>query len=114
MDSTRVAPPPRARGDGPRADGHLRMAWKIRWLVVVSLVALAGCGKNEAVEAAEDMADAVCKCKDIACAQQASEEGSAKLMKLAESTRGTEDDAKKILAASERAGNCIQKLASAE
>lgn len=79
-------------------------------MLAVALVALVGCGKNEAVKAAEDMADAVCECKDLACAQKASNEGSEKLMKLAESSRGTEDDAKKIMAAGERAADCIARL----
>jgi hypothetical protein len=79
-------------------------------MLALALVAVVGCGKNEAVVAAEDMADAVCKCKDLACAQQASSEGSERLMKLAESSRGTEDDAKKIMAAGQRAADCIERL----
>jgi len=75
-----------------------------------ALAAMAGCGKNEAVAAAEKMADAVCACNDFECAQKATNDGTEKLMKLAESTRGTEDDAKKIMAASERAAGCLQRF----
>lgn len=69
----------------------------------------AGCGKNEAVKAAEDMADAVCKCKDLKCAQDAATAGAEKLMKFA-NAKGTESDAKKIVAAGEKARKCIEKL----
>ena len=43
---------------------------------------LFGCGKNEAVVAAEEMATAVCACKDLACAQKVSTEQAEKLMKF--------------------------------
>jgi hypothetical protein len=79
--------------------------------VFVSLATLAAaCGENKAVTAARSMADAVCACKDIACAQKAASDGNAKLIDLASSTRGSEDDAKKILAESDRASKCIEAL----
>ena len=37
--------------------------------VVMALMFAVGCSKNKAVKAAEDMADAVCACKDAACAR---------------------------------------------
>jgi hypothetical protein len=77
-----------------------------------TLFLVGGCGKNEAVKAAEDMADEVCKCKDMACAQEATSKGTEKLMKFKD-TKGTEDDAKKILAAGEKMSECMQKLTTA-
>jgi hypothetical protein len=81
-------------------------------VVLGTLFLVGGCGKNEAVKAAEDMADEVCKCKDLACAQEATSKGTEKLMKLKD-TKGTEDDAKKILKAGEKMSECMSKLTTA-
>ena len=80
-------------------------------LFVGSMAAVGGCGENKAVIAAKQLADAVCSCSDLACAQKATADGDAKLMEVAATARGTEEDAKKILAESERATNCLQRLA---
>ena len=78
--------------------------------VSLSFVAVAACGENKAVTAAKSMADAVCACKDLACAQKALTDGNSKLMEVASTAKGTEDDANKILAESERASKCAQAL----
>jgi hypothetical protein len=81
-------------------------------LLVATLVTvgLAGCGKNKAVKAAEDMADEVCACKDAACAAEAAKKGGEVLMGMAKDATGTESDAKAIVAASNRMQECIKKL----
>jgi hypothetical protein len=77
----------------------------------VSLVTgAAACGENEAVKAAKSMANAVCACKDLACAQQALNDGTAKLMDVAATAKGTESDAKKIVDETERASKCVAAL----
>ncbi len=78
-------------------------------LSLSALVLAAGCGKNKAVKATEDMADAVCKCKDMACATEAVNKGTAELMKYKDE-KGTESDAKAIQAASEKMAKCMAKL----
>lgn len=77
-------------------------------------LAAAGCGENKAVKAAREMADAVCACKDVACAQKAASDGTDRLLKVAETARGTESDAKKIEAQTERSTKCLRALASAQ
>jgi hypothetical protein len=84
-----------------------------RKLVVAMLVTVglaAGCGKNKAVQAAEDMADEVCACKDAACAAAAAKKGQEALMGMMKDARGTESDAKALLAAGERMQECVKKL----
>ena len=75
----------------------------------VSIALVAGCGKNKAVKAAEDLADAVCACKDAACAATESKKGMDALMALANES-GTESDAKAITDAMERMQTCTAKL----
>ena len=67
---------------------------------------VAGCGQHEAVQATEDWADAVCRCKDAECAIRISQEGAEKLKKY-RNERGTEDEARAVMKASTRARKCI-------
>jgi hypothetical protein len=71
-----------------------------------------GCGQNEAVKITEDVADEVCKCNDLPCAQQAVAKASDKLTKLKDN-RGTDEEAARVKKASERMQECIRKLAPA-
>ena len=44
----------------------------MRWLTVSVLgFAVCACGKNNAVRYAEELADAVCRCADLACVEAA-------------------------------------------
>ncbi|MCB9548890.1 MAG: hypothetical protein H6706_24055 [Myxococcales bacterium] len=70
---------------------------------------LFGCGKNEAVVAAEQMAEAVCACKDMACAQKASQEQAEKLMKFKDK-KGTEADVEAIKKAGEKTAECLKNI----
>ena len=80
-------------------------------LSVVLVGALgAGCGTNKAVKAAEDMATAVCACKDSKCAMEAAKKGADELSKMA-NEKGTEADAKKIQTATEKMTKCMTDLA---
>ena len=72
---------------------------------------LFGCGKNEAVKATEDMAAAVCACKDLACAQKVSQEQAEKLMKMKDA-KGSQADADAIKKAGEKAADCMKKIAT--
>jgi hypothetical protein len=82
----------------------------MRGLVAACLVGgvacFAGCGQHEAVQATEDWADAVCRCKDAECAIRLSQEGAEKLKKY-RNERGTEDEARAVTKASMRARKCI-------
>ncbi len=80
--------------------------------LAVSSLLLVGCGKNEAVKAAEEWADAVCKCKDADCAMKASVEGNEKMQKFRDA-KGTKEDAEKIMAAGKKVQECLQKTMSA-
>ena len=73
---------------------------------------LAACGKNDAVRAAEEMADAVCVCKDLDCAREAHERGLAQAMKHAGS-RGSKADVEAIVAAGKRLEACRRELLKA-
>ena len=87
------------------------MTKTIRSIVLfVSLVTVAaGCSENKAVTAAKSMANAVCACKDLACAKKALEDGTTKLMAHA-SEKGTQSDADKIVAETARASKCVEAL----
>src|SRR5690349_887546 len=79
----------------------------MRGLAAACLVCcFAGCGQHEAVQATEDWADAVCRCKDAECAIRISQEGAEKLKKY-RNERGTEDEARAVMKASTRARKCI-------
>ncbi len=79
-----------------------------RFLVFAFLLGSA-CGKNDAVVAAEAMADAVCACADVACAQAAHRQGLTEVMKHKDS-RGTRADAEAIEAAGKRVQLCTAAL----
>ena len=72
-------------------------------------IAATGCSKNKAVQAAEDMAKAVCACQDAGCAKDAFEKGQAELMKYAHD-KGTQSDGEAIMAAMQKATDCISRL----
>lgn len=70
---------------------------------------LLGCGNQEAVDAAVNMSDAVCACKQFTCAQEMAKKHNARIEEFKDA-RGTEDDKTKILAAGKRAQACITAL----
>lgn len=74
-----------------------------------ALVCFAGCSNKEAVDAANAMADAVCACKSLTCAQEMTEKHNDQIEKFKDA-RGTEDDSDKIKAAGKRAQKCITRL----
>ena len=76
---------------------------------LASLALVAGCGKNKAVKAAEDMADAVCACKDTACAAAAAKKGEEALAGMMNES-GTESDAKAITDAMAKMQGCLDKI----
>jgi hypothetical protein len=76
--------------------------------LAVSALLFAGCGKNEAVKAAEEWADAVCKCKDADCAMKASLDGAEKLKKFRDA-KGTKADAEAIMKATKKAQECMEE-----
>ena len=85
---------------------------KIRIITIVFAVGLfgaLGCSENKAVKAAKKAADEVCKCEDAKCARTKFAEGSAKIAEIVRTAKGTEDDAKKIIAAQRRAKDCLSK-----
>ena len=74
-----------------------------------ALFFLSGCGNQEAVDAAVNMSDAVCACKQLTCAQEMAKKHNERIEKFKDA-RGTEDDKAKILAAGKRAQACITAL----
>lgn len=69
----------------------------IRIMVAVfglGAVALSGCSNKKAVKLAEDMADAVCACKDMKCVADEGTKFAEKAKDLGENPQGTEGDAK--------------------
>jgi hypothetical protein len=83
-----------------------------RTLLVLTTFALlaAGCGKNKAVKATEDLADEVCACKDVQCAMDAAKRGTEKLMGMMDE-KGTESDVDAIKAATKRMQDCMRDIA---
>jgi hypothetical protein len=70
---------------------------------------LGGCGKNKAVQFTEDLANEVCACKDVQCAQDVVKKGADKMMEFKDE-KGTESDLKAIQAASEKMQECMKKM----
>ncbi len=85
----------------------------IKKLLVANLLAasllVAGCGKNKAVKAMEDLADEVCACKDTNCAMEAMKNLQAKMKDLMDE-KGTQSDVEAIQAASKKMQGCVQSL----
>lgn len=89
---------------------------KIRIIAVVFGLALgvAGCSENKAVKVATEAADAVCKCETAKCARAKFAEGSQKVLEVLKDAKGSEDDAKKVVAQQKRARTCMRKLVAAK
>jgi hypothetical protein len=81
----------------------------MRACLLVAVLALGACGKPPAVKAAEELADEVCACKEIACATKAAAAGVEKLSALRDQ-QGSDKDVKAIEKATERAKACMDKL----
>jgi hypothetical protein len=80
---------------------------------MLSVLALGGCGKNKAVKATEDLADAVCACKDIACAGETAKKGQEELMGMLDE-KGTQSDLDAIMEATKRMQKCMTDLTKAK
>jgi len=81
-------------------------------LVASSLAAcfvVAGCGKNKAVKAFEELADEVCACKDSACAMEAATKLQGKMTELMDE-KGTQSDVEAIQAATKKMQGCMESL----
>jgi hypothetical protein len=75
----------------------------------LSALFLLGCGKNKAVKASEDMADAVCACKDLQCAMEAAKKGQQELMGMLDE-KGTQSDVDAIKDATKKMQSCVEAL----
>lgn len=78
--------------------------------VMLATLALAGCGKNKAVVAAEEYTAKICACKDVECAKKESEAFGKKAEELKD-VRGSDADAKAIEESMKKALDCSMKLA---
>ncbi len=81
-----------------------------RWLLVAVGLAAAGCGKNKAVRFAEDLADAVCACHDLACVEAVRKKSLEELPKVTDAT-GYDSDERAIRAAGARMKECQERIA---
>jgi hypothetical protein len=79
-----------------------------RWALV--LLVVAACGKNRAVALVDEVADAVCACKDRSCADDALARGSERLQGELKDPRGTESDKKAVEDAVARMHKCRRDL----
>lgn len=78
-------------------------------LILLGLGFWAACGPNDAVKAAQAMADAVCACPDQACAEAAHRKGHEEAMRHKDS-HGSRADAEAIEAAGKRTSDCLSRL----
>jgi hypothetical protein len=85
----------------------------IKKLVVPNLLAagvlVAGCGKSTAVKATEDLADAVCACRDTNCAVETLKKGRESVMATVDA-KGTQSDVEAMKAAWDKIQGCVQSL----
>jgi len=72
---------------------------------------LAACGKNKAVRYAEELADQVCACVDLACVEAVRKKSLEELPKVSDAT-GYESDERAIRAAGARMKECQDRLAA--
>ena len=77
---------------------------------VLVLLLLAGCGKNPAVQFVDELADAVCACKDRACIDAAAAKGAERLQAEFKDAKGTESDKKAIEGAVARMQRCKEGM----
>jgi hypothetical protein len=79
--------------------------------VALAVAVSGGCGKNTAVKYSEQMADDVCACADLACAEAVRKKGLEDLPKVADAT-GFDSDERAIRAAGARMKECQDRLAT--
>ena len=72
-----------------------------------------GCGKNEAVKLADDMANDICKCKDMKCIEEVNKKFEPKMAKLA-NAKGSKGDEEAIKKAGEKMAGCMTKMMKIE
>ena len=89
---------------------NVRMA--IGSLVLGLFIFTTGCGKHEAVKEMEKMADEVCKCKDLTCAQEVATKGAEKMQKYKEE-KVSKSDEEAAMKAANKMSECMAKLTSA-
>jgi hypothetical protein len=83
----------------------------MRWLTLsVLCLAFGACGKNKAVRFAEELADSVCHCADLACVEAVRKKSLDELPRLGDAT-GYESDERAIRAAGTRMKECQDRLA---
>jgi hypothetical protein len=75
-----------------------------------ALLLVAACGKNRAVQAVEELAQAVCACADRACADDLIAKAAERFATELAEARGTEADVQAIQAAEARIAACKKKL----
>jgi hypothetical protein len=78
-------------------------------ILSVLCVVLPACGKNKAVRYAEELADSVCRCPDIACVEAVRRKSLDELPRLGDAT-GYDSDDRAIRAAGARMKECQDKL----
>jgi hypothetical protein len=78
-------------------------------LVLVLALASAACGKNKAVRYADELADAVCACTDLACVEKVRKKSLDELPSVSDAT-GNDADERAIRAAGARMKACQDKL----
>lgn len=86
----------------------------LSFTALIGSFAMVGCGGGgeELVKAAQKYETDSCACKDVACTTKAAQDYSKTTQELAgKKMVASEDDAKKITAASTKAAECVTKLA---
>ena len=86
---------------------NVRMA--IGSLVLGLFIFTTGCGKHEAVKEMEKMADEVCKCKDLTCAQEVATKGAEKMQKFKDE-KVSKSDEEAAMKAANKMSECMGKL----
>ena len=89
---------------------NVRMA--IGSLVLGLYIFTTGCGKHEAVKEMEKMADEVCKCKDLTCAQDVATKGQEKMQKFKDE-KVSKSDEEAAMKAANKMSECMAKLTTA-
>jgi hypothetical protein len=87
--------------------GCLRVSLVVSVALVLALAP--ACGKNKAVRYADELADAVCACPDLACVEKVRKKGLDDLPRVSDAT-GNDADERAIHAAGARMKACQDKL----
>jgi hypothetical protein len=73
-----------------------------------------GCGGSAAVKEMESIANKVCECKDMECIQKVQKEQEEWVAKNGDAFAGSEADAEKMSAATQKMTDCVTKVVEAE